>query len=88
MKIRILYNKDNTVSVIHPAPKSRRPDETEPQWLKRVFDKATPKDVEYKDMDESKLPQSREHREAWTGKKGEGISIDEVKAQKIREEIK
>lgn len=82
---RILYNTDGTVSIIHPAPKSRRAGETETHWLKRVFDKATPEGIEYEDMDKLKLPQSREFRNAWTGKKGKGISIDEVKAQKIRD---
>jgi len=81
--VRILYNKNGTISIIHPAPKSRRPDETEADWLKRVFDKATPEGVEYEDVEKSELPQSREFRNAWTGKKGNGISIDEVKKQEI-----
>jgi len=79
MKVRILYNQDGTIAVIHPAPKSRREDETESEWLKRVFDKATPEGAEYEDVDKSKLPQSREFRHAWTGKKGKCIWIDEDK---------
>ena len=39
---RIIYREDGGVSVITPAPKSKREDETEAEWLKRVFDKATP----------------------------------------------
>lgn len=90
MKVRILYNinvitgkKDGTVSVTYPAPKSRRKDEAESEWLKRVFDKATPEGVEYEDIEKSELPQSREFRNAWTGQKGEGVGIDEVKKQAI-----
>jgi len=80
---RILYNTDGTIAVIHPAPKSRRSDETEKQWLKRVFDKATPEGIEYEDVEDSKIPEDREFRNAWTGKKGKGISIDKVKKQEI-----
>ena len=82
-KVRIIYKPDGSVGIIHPAPKSKRKDETEEQWLKRVFDKATPEDVEYEDVEDSKIPQDREFRDAWIGKKGEGISIDEVKKQEI-----
>jgi len=39
MKVRVVYKPDGTVAVIHPAPKSRRPKETEAAWLARVFDK-------------------------------------------------
>jgi len=80
---RILYNVDGTISVIHPAPKSKRKDETEAEWLKRVFDKATPEGSEYEDVEDSKIPQDREFRNAWTGKKGKGISIDKVKKQEM-----
>ena len=86
MKVRILYQEDGTVSIIHPAPKSRRKDESESDWLKRVFDKATPEGVEYEDVNKSTLPQSREFRSAWTGKKGKGIRIDKVKKQEIMDE--
>ena len=80
---RILYNVDGTISVIHPAPKSKRKDETEAEWLKRVFDKATPEGAEYEDVGKDKIPKSREFRGAWTGKKGKGISIDKVKKQEM-----
>ena len=80
---RIIYNLDGTISVIHPAPKSRQKDETEAEWLKRVFDKATPEGVEYEDVKKEEIPQDREFRNAWTGKKARGISIDKVKKQEI-----
>jgi len=83
MKVRIIYKSDGSVGVIYPALKSKRGDETEEQWLKRVFDKATPEDVEYEDVEDSEIPQDREFRDAWIGKKGKGISIDKVKKQEI-----
>lgn len=86
MKVRILYKSDGSVAVIYPAPKSRRENESEVQWLKRIFDKVTPPNTEYEDVDASQLPKSREDREAWTGKKGSGVVVDITKAKKIRGE--
>jgi len=80
---RIIYREDGGVSIITPAPKSRRDNETEAEWLKRVFDKATPEGVEYEDVGKDKIPKDREFRDVWTGKKGRGISIDRVKKQEI-----
>jgi len=85
-KVRVIYKPDGSVGIIHPAPKSRRKGETEKEWLKRVFDKATPKGVEYEDIDKSKLPKSREDREAWQGEKGKGIFVNQTKAQQLRKE--
>lgn len=79
-RIRIVYKPDGTVAVIHPAPKSRNPEETEDQWVERVCLKVMKKggmvDLEYDDTDSSKLP-SREYRDAWRGEKGEGVYVDE-----------
>ena len=80
---RIIYREDGGVSVITPAPKSKKIWETEEQWLERVFDKATPEGAEYEDVGKDKIPQDREFRGAWTGKKGKGISIDKVKKQEM-----
>lgn len=85
-KVRVVYNKDNTVSIIHPAPKSRRDGESESEWLDRVFTKATPKNVEYDDIDNSELPKDRKDRNSWTGTKNKGVSVDQNKAQKVRDE--
>jgi len=97
-KVRIVYKPDGSVAVVHPASKSRRPDETEDQWLKRVFDNAMrPKynifgqqvnplhGMPHDDMDVSELP-TREDRDAWEGMKGKGIWVNEEKARKIRKE--
>jgi len=80
---RIIYREDGGVSIITPAPKSKREDETEAEWLKRVFDKATPEGMEYEDVSKDKIPQDREFRDAWTGNKGKGILIDKVKKQEM-----
>lgn len=87
-KVRIVYKPDKSVAIIHPALKSRRPDETEEQWLDRVFTKAMRgelKDLPYDDIDKSELPQTREERNAWEGEKGLGISINQEKAKKIKD---
>jgi len=84
MKVRVISNPDKSVIVIHPAPKSKRLDETEDKWLERVFSKATPEGLPYKDIDSSELP-TREDRNAWEydiiDKK---IKVNSVKAEKIR----
>jgi len=85
-KVRVIYKSNGGVSVIHPAPKSRRKDESEEQWLERVFAKATPVGAEYDDIDSSELPQNREDRGAWEGAKGQGVIINQVKAAKIKSE--
>lgn len=90
MKVRVVYNADKTVSVIHPALKSRKSNETEEQWLKRVFTKAMNgklKGLSYDDMDKSELPQSREDRNAWEGEKGKGVSINQGKVKEVKDNI-
>ncbi|KYK25698.1 hypothetical protein AYK26_07720 [Euryarchaeota archaeon SM23-78] len=90
MKVRIVYRPDKTVAVIHPAPKSRKPSETEEQWLKRIFDKAVKgtllEGLPYDDIDSSQLPQSRDSRDAWEGEKGKGITINQTKVQQLEQE--
>ena len=78
MKVRIIYNTDKTISVIHPAPKSRKDTETESEWLNRVFNKATPIGIEYEDVESSELPKGRKDRAFWRGEKGKSIYIDET----------
>ena len=85
MKVRIIQRKDGGISIVHPAPKSKREDETEEQWLDRVFAKATPKRAIFEDIDKSKVPLDRTFREAWTHN-GRGIEIDMPKAKAIHVE--
>lgn len=85
-KVRVIYKPDGAVAIVHPAPKSKRSDETEDEWLERVFSKATPDGVEYDDIDKSELPQNREDRDAWEGEKGKGVTVNQVKAIEIKNE--
>ena len=86
-KVRVIYNPDKSVSIIHPAPKSRRIlFEFEHEWLERVFDKATLNGAIYDDIDSSELPQSREDREFWEGEKGKGVKINQEKSQKNKKD--
>lgn len=102
-KVRVVYKPDKSVDIICPAPKSRRANETEEQWLTRVFDKAMrqpqtmtsegPKSLDdlgcdYEDVDSSELPQTRKDRDAWEGEKGKGVSVNEIKAAKLRADKK
>lgn len=87
MKVRVVYKPDKTVTVIHPVPKSKRPDETEDQWLERIFTKAMQGELaglDYDDIDEIELPQNRDDRDAWEGEKGTGIYINQKKAQELK----
>lgn len=71
MKIRVVYKPDQIIVDIHPAPNSKRPDETEEEWQERVFTKAMQGDLAglpYNDMDDSELP-PREDRRFWRGEK-------------------
>lgn len=70
-KVRVIYRPDKTVVVIHPAPNSKRQDETEEEWLERVFTKAMQGDLAgllYDDINDSELP-PREDRRFWRGEK-------------------
>jgi len=80
---RIIYREDGGVSIITPAPKSKLDDETKTEWLKRVFNKATPRGAAYEDVADSKIPKDREFRNAWAGQKGKELSIDPIKKQEI-----
>ena len=74
MKKRLIYNSDKSVQVICAIRKSKSPNETEGQWLSRIFDKSTPIGAIYEDIEESLLP--TESIEAWIGEKGKPIIID------------
>lgn len=79
---RVLYRDDGGVSVIIPAPKSRRKDETEEQWLERVFLKATPEGATFLDVEDDQIPIDREYRNSWSCD-GSTIKHDMVKARAI-----
>ena len=85
--VRIIYNKDKTIQLIRPNPKSKLPKETDDNWLKRVFDKATSKGAIYEDLDTKELPNNAENTIcAWEGEKGKGIIVNNTKLDKIQSE--
>lgn len=89
MIVRVVYRADGGVSVIYPVLQSRLKDETEEQWLDRVFTRAMEKQDKlrgqpYDDIDSLQLP-SREDRNAWEGKKGEGVKVNLVKAKELKD---
>lgn len=75
MKVRIIYNKDGSIGVVHPAPKCKKSYE-------EIVAKATPEGVEFEDVDKSEIPEDRSQRNFWTGRKGEGISIGDIEDSK------
>lgn len=89
MKVRVVYKPDKSVAVIHPAPKSRKPEESEIQWLERVFNKAMQQGklngLPFDDIDSSELPPDKEDREAWEGRKGAGVYINQTKAKEQKD---
>lgn len=86
-KCRIVYHPNRSVAIIRPAPKSKAPDETEDAWLNRVFAKAMTgalSGLPYDDVDIATLPPTRENREAWEGRKGEGVTVNQTKAAALK----
>lgn len=79
--VRVIYKPDKTVAILHYAQKSKL-------TIEQAFAKMTKEGgfegYDYEDMDSSQLP-SRDDRNAWEGEKGMGISINQVKAQEIRD---
>ena len=91
-KVRAMYKRDGTVAVIIPIAKSRRENETERQWLTRVYDKTISQqpdlqNILYDDIDDSNLPRGRQFRAAWTGRKQEGVTVDPVRRQAIIDRV-
>jgi len=83
MIVRVVYLKNKSVAIIYPAPKCKRS-------MTEVFEKCMNNPVlrglPYDDLDSSQLPQSREFRQAWEGKKGIGVYINSAKSKQIRHE--
>lgn len=84
-KVRVVYKPDKSVTIIYPVKNSKGVNETEVQWLNRVFTKAMQgelKGLPYDDIDSSQLP-DRKYRKAWEGQKGIGVSINMLKFTEI-----
>lgn len=94
MKCRIVYKPDKAIVIIYPAPKSKRLDETEEQWLERVFSKRSTRPdlngLSYDDIDISELPQNWQDGDVWEGEKGVGVwlSPEKTKEAKDAKELK
>lgn len=79
-KVRIIYNLDKTVRIITRSPKSKFSQE---EGFNRTMKANGWDKLPYDNIDISKLPQSREYRNAWEGKKGKKITINEDKKKVI-----
>jgi hypothetical protein len=88
-KVRVVYRPDKSVAVLYPAFKTKELDETEEQFLNRVFTKMMKESelagLEYDDIDSSELPATREDRNAWEGEKGKKIKINNEKVKKDKD---
>lgn len=82
-KVRVIYNADKTVKIVYPVSASKKKNETEEQWLNRVFNKVTSPDDVFDDIDKSELPTT--DRGGWEGEKGKGVWINQDKIQTIRD---
>ena len=71
---RIVFNPDKSIMLISPFPYKQNPGESREDWLKRIFDKQTPKGAVYRDYEDEDLPP--EHVAFWTGDINSGITVD------------
>ena len=80
-KCRVYYRADGTAGIVYPIEK-QKVNETESQWLKRVYEKTEvhKQGLPFDDIDASQLPQDangkKVDREKWRGNQGQGVSID------------
>src|SRR5690606_22192825 len=81
MKLIVYTRPDGGVSVIHPAPKARREDETEEQFLERIRRKRVPADATNVLVCED-VPRDRDFREAWECR-GASVEVNIGKARTI-----
>jgi len=80
MKVRLLYKSDGSVAIIHPVLKSKKINETQTEWLERIFIKANPDNLPFKDIEHTNLP-SRRFRNQWVPSVN-GVIPDLVKSRK------
>lgn len=82
MKLIAYDRPDGGVSVIHPAPKAIRPEETEADFLQRVADTCVPEGAQYRFVEQADIPQDRRFRGAWEAK-GTSVSVGMPMARQI-----
>lgn len=78
-KVRVYYEVGGKVHIVRPIEKSRRPNETEAQWLKRVYEKTEvhKRGLLFDDIDTVNLP-AYNTRAKWRGSKGQGVKVDDT----------
>lgn len=86
MKIITFVRADGGVSIVHPAPNSRREDEKEEDWLRRVAEKSVPPETNYEITEKETLPQDRRWRNAWKRTPEGIIDVDLKEARKVRKQ--
>jgi len=80
--VRVVYKPDKSISIIHPTAESRRANETEAQWLDRVFTESMQGSLQglpFDDIDSSQIPVNRDDRKYWEGEKGSPLTINIAK---------
>ncbi len=79
-KRRVYYETDGQVRVVIPAPKSKKKNETEDEWLKRVYEKTElhKRGLLFDDVEVTDLPQDRTKRRRWRGTPGNGVIVDDT----------
>lgn len=89
MKCRVIYKPDKSIAIHYPALKSKHPNETEEQWLERVFTKMSARPdlngLPYDDIDQSELPQNWQDGDVWEGEKGLGVWLSLEKTQEAKD---
>ena len=76
-KCRVFFKADEQITVVYPAPKAKREDETEAEFYERVMAKHVAGTVleglPFDDVDPATLPEKK-HRDKWRGIHGQGAA--------------
>jgi hypothetical protein len=83
-KIIVYVRPSGEVSVVHPAPNSRRGDGSEEDWLARMLRRAIPEGTDGHLVEATTLPPSRRWRNAWRFQAGQ-LVVDLEAARTIRQ---
>lgn len=87
-KIIVYVRPSGEVSVVYPAPKTRRDNESEENWLTRMTQRAVPEGIEGHLVEATTLPASRRWRNAWRFAAGQfEIDLETARIQRQRELI-
>jgi hypothetical protein len=85
MELIIAYQTPDGVHFVCPCPKARDLDESDKDFAERVKRKDVPTEFlnRAEVISRSKVPQSREFRDAWKHVLGQGVHVDMEKARAI-----